>query len=137
MAPKRKIIGLQRLQGEWINNCLVMDSRPTDWAEEEARRFPEPWSNQNPALHALRRLAILADAGAVRLLLSISGEDCKKERLIHAAADTDVVAARAVEAARNARAFIAANPREASAESMVARSPPPSSCDSMGDSSSE
>ena len=135
MAPKRKFVGLQRLHDEWINNCLVMESLQTDWAEEEARMFPEPWLNQNSSLHALRRLAILADAGAVRLLLSISGQDCKKERLIHAAADTDVVAARAVEAARNARAFIAANPREATP--VVARSPPPPSCDSMDDSSSE
>ena len=83
MAPKRKIVGLQRLNGEWINDCLVMASLPTDWAEEEAKGFPDPWLDMNPALHALRRLAILADAGAVRLLLSISGEDRNKERLIH------------------------------------------------------
>ena len=136
MAPKsRKIIGLQRLHNEWINDCLVLESLPTDWAEDEARRFPEPWLNPNPSLHAFRRLAILADTGAVRLLLSISGEDWKKEQLIHAAADKDVVAARAVEAAQNALAYIAANPREATP--VVARSPPPPSCDSMDDSSSE
>ena len=97
--------------------------------------FPEPWLNPNPSLHALRRLAILADAGAVRLLLSISGEDWKKEQLIHAAADTDVVAARAVEAAQKARAYIATNPREGAP--MVARTPSSSSCDGMNDSGSE
>ena len=128
MAPKRKIVGLQRLNGEWINDCLVMTSLPTDWAEEEARGFPDPWLDMNPALHALRRLAIMADVGAVRLLLSISGEDHIKERLIHEAMDTDVVAARAVEAARNALAYIEANPCEATP--VVARSPSSSSCDS-------
>ena len=136
MAPKsRKITGLQRLHNEWINDCLVLESLPTDWAEDEARRYPEPWLSPNPSLHALRRLAILADTGAVRLLLSISGEDWKKEQLIHAAVDKDVVAARAVEAAQKARAYIETNPREATPG--VVRSPSSSSCDSMNDSGSE
>ena len=127
MAPKRRAVsGLQRLHGEWVNTCLVMESLPIDWAENEAMIYPEPWLSPTPSLHALRRLAILADAGAVRLLLTLSGEDRAKEALIHAAAETDVVAARVVEAARTARAYIATNPCEEAPR--VVRSPSSSSC---------
>ena len=77
--------------------------------------FPEPWLSVNPSLHALRRLAILADAGAVRLLLSLSGEDRTKEQRIQDAAADDKVAARAIVAAQAARVHIAAHQCEGSA----------------------
>ena len=78
---------------------------PTDWAETEASQCPEPWLGNNPNLHALRRMAILADAGAVRLLLSLRGQDREKEQQILDRAG-DKTADRAIKAAQSALAYL-------------------------------
>ena len=53
-----------------------------DWAEAEVTQQPESWLGKHPHLHALRRMAVLADKGAVKELLSLSGRDAEKEQQI-------------------------------------------------------
>ena len=101
----RRVTGLQRIGTEWVSYTLNFAELPSDWAEIEASQHPEPWLNNNPNLHALRRMAILADAGAVRLLLSLRGQDREKERQILDRAG-DKAADRAIEAARSALAYL-------------------------------
>ena len=81
MAPK-KIAGLQRVNVEWVSDTLAFAALPADWSEIEASQTPEPWLENNPHLHALRRIAIMADAGAVKLLLSLEGQDRAKQEQI-------------------------------------------------------
>ena len=52
------------------------------WAEAEVTRQPEPWLGAQPHLHALRRMAVLADTGASKLLLSLEGTTAEKEEQI-------------------------------------------------------
>jgi hypothetical protein len=110
MAPKRQVTGLQRVGGEWVSYTLNFAALPPDWAEIEASQHPEPWLDSNPNLYALRRMAIMADAGAVRFLLSLCGQDREKEAEILAQAKQNKVAQRATEAARTALAYLACNP---------------------------
>jgi len=105
MAPKRSVTGLQRLNGEWVSNTLNFAELPSDWAEIEASQYAEPWLGRNPSLYALRRMAIMADSGAVRLLLSLHGRDKEKEQQILESQDN--AAHRANEAARTALAYLA------------------------------
>ena len=105
MSPKRQVAGLQRAGNEWVSNTLNFAELPADWAEIEASQYPEPWLGSNPNLHALRRMAILADAGAVRLLLSLRGQDGEKEQQILDRAG-DKTADRAIEAAQSALAYL-------------------------------
>ena len=111
MAPKRQVTGLQRVGGEWVSYTLNFAALPPDWAEIEASQHPEPWLDSNPNLHALRRMAIMADAGAVRFLLSLRGQDREKEAEILAQAKQNKVAQRATEAARSALAYLSCNPQ--------------------------
>ena len=107
MAPKRnQVPGLQRVNGEWVSYTLNFAALPTDWAEIEASQRPEPWLDSNPNLHALRRMSVLADCGAVRLLLSLTGSDTAKEQQIHQLVAQDTAAARATNAAQSALAYI-------------------------------
>ena len=111
MAPKkRQVTGLQRVDGEWVSYTLNFATLPPDWAEIEASQRPEPWLGGRPNLHALRRMAIMADAGAVRFLLSLRGQDREKEEQILAQAGHDKAAQRAIEAARSAIAYLTCNP---------------------------
>lgn len=111
MAPKRQVTGLQRVGGEWVSNTLNFRALPPDWGEIEASQRPEPWLDSHPNLHALRRMAIMADAGAVKLLLSLRGRDREKEEQVLAQAQRQNKAAqRATEAARTALAYLACNP---------------------------
>jgi hypothetical protein len=105
MPPKRQITGLQRVNGEWVSNTLNFAELPSDWAEIEASQYADPWLGSCPNLHALRRMAILANTGAVKLLLSLRGQDREKERQILEAQDN--AAHRAKEAARTALAYLA------------------------------
>ena len=111
MAPKkRQVTGLQRVDGEWVSYTLNFAALPQDWAEIEASQHPDPWLHGRPNLHALRRMAIMADAGAVRFLLSLRGQDREKEEQILAQAAHDKAAQRAIEAARSAIAYLTCNP---------------------------
>ena len=109
MAPKRHVTGLQRVNGEWVSNTLNFAALPADWAEIEASQHPEPWLDSCPHLHALRRMAIMADAGAVRLLLSLEGQDRAKEQQIIDRAG-DKTADRAIKAAQSALAYLTIRP---------------------------
>eukprot|EP00969_Alexandrium_andersonii_P302212 13359261-Alexandrium_andersonii.AAC.1 len=64
MPPKRQLTGLQRVGCEWVNYTLAFGALPEDWAAAEAAKYPAPWLDDRPNLHALRRLAIMADAPA-------------------------------------------------------------------------
>ena len=111
MAPKkRQVAGLQRVGSEWVSYTLNFAALPPDWAEIEASQRPQPWLDSNPNLHALRRMAIMADAGAVRFLLSLRGQDREKEQKILAQAGHDKAAHRATEAARTALAYLTCSP---------------------------
>ena len=110
MPPKRQVTGLQRVKGEWVSYTLTFSALPPDWAEIEASQRPEPWLDSCPNLHALRRMAILADAGAVRFLLSLRGQDREKEQQILAQVGHDKAAQRVTEAARSAMAYLTCNP---------------------------
>ena len=110
MPPKRNVTGLQRVNGEWISYTLNFASLPPDWAEIEASQRPEPWLDSNANLHALRRMAIMADAGAVRLLLGLQGSDAAKEKQIIERAGQDKAAYRTTKAAQSALAYLTCNP---------------------------
>jgi hypothetical protein len=77
---------------------LTFDALPSCWAIHEAETTPAPWLANNPLLHALRRMAIMADVAAVRLLLSLEGYDAAKEAQIRELAGKDKVADRAHDA---------------------------------------
>ncbi len=94
------------MNGEWVSYTLNFAALPTDWAEIEACQHPEPWLDNRPNLHALRRMAIMADAGAVRLLLGLHGSDAAKEQQILERAGQDKAADRATKAAQSALAYI-------------------------------
>ena len=101
--PKKACHGLQRVNGEWVNDTLVFGALPADWSAQEAAVKPEPWVSSCALLHALRRLAILADPAACKLLLSLHGQDIAKEQQIRAKVGTDPAATRVSEAIRVAR----------------------------------
>ena len=105
MAPKKKIAGLQRVNGEWVSDTLTFAALPAEWSEIEARQTPEPWLDNKPHLHALRRMAIMADAGAVKLLLSLEGQDRAKQEQILARVGSDSAATRVDKAVHAARAY--------------------------------
>ncbi len=48
-----------------MSDTLTFAALPDDWSEIEASQTPEPWLDNRPHLHALRRMAIMADAAAV------------------------------------------------------------------------
>ena len=110
MPPKRHVTGLQRVGGEWVSYTLTFSALPPDWAEIEASQRPEPWLDSNPHLHALRRMAIMADAGAVRLLIALHGSDAAKEKQLLERAGQDKAADRATRAAQSALAYLTCNP---------------------------
>ena len=66
MPPKRQITGLHRIGAEWVSYTLNFAELPADWAEVEANQHPEPWLDNCPHLHALKRMAVLADTKAGR-----------------------------------------------------------------------
>jgi hypothetical protein len=84
---------------------LNFEALPADWSEIEASQQPDAWLDSTPNLHALRRMAVLADAGAVRLLLSLKGQDRAKEQQIIALVG-DKTADRVKEAVRSALAYL-------------------------------
>jgi hypothetical protein len=72
--------GLRHVRGEWVSDTLTFAALPPDWSEIEASQQPDPWLSANAHLHALRRMAIMADAGAVKLLLALEeGSDTDKQ----------------------------------------------------------
>ena len=93
------------MNGEWVSYTLNFASLPPDWSEIEASQQPDAWLDNTPNLHALRRMAIMADAGAVRLLLSLKGQDRAKEQEILALVG-DKTADRVIEAVRSALAYL-------------------------------
>ena len=109
MPPKRQVAGLQRVGNEWVSYTLNFAALPADWAEIEASQNPEPWLGGCPNLHALRRMSILAHAGAVRLLLSLEGQDRAKENQILTSTG-DKAADQAIQAARSALAYLTVRP---------------------------
>ena len=109
MPPKRQVTGLQRVGNEWVSYTLNFAALPADWAEIEASQNPEPWLGGCPHLHALRRMAIMAHAGAVRLLLSLEGQDRAKENQILTSTG-DKAADQAIQAARSALAYLTVRP---------------------------
>ena len=118
MAPKKKqVTGLQREKGEWISDTLNFAALPADWSEIEASQTPEPWLDNRSHLHALRRMAIMADAGAVKLLLSLEGQDRAKQEQILAQVGRDKTADRVDKAVHAAQAFLTiCPPRDDAAE---------------------
>ena len=115
MAPKKKkqISGLQRVNGEWVSDTLNFAALPADWSEIEASQSPGPWLDDRPHLHALRRMAIMADTGAVKLLLSLEGQDRAKQEQILTKVGCDKTADRVAEAVRVAQAFLTVCPPKA------------------------
>ena len=105
MAPK-KIAGLHRVKGEWVSEALTFAALPAEWSEIEASQTPEPWLDNKPHLHALRRMAIMADARAVKLLLSLEGQDRAKQEQILARVGSDSAATRVDKAVHAARAYL-------------------------------
>ena len=110
MAPKKKIAGLQRVNGEWVSDTLTFAALPAEWSEIEASQTPEPWLDNKPHLHALRRMAIMADAGAVKLLLSLEGQDRAKQEQILARVGSDSAATRVDKAVHAARSYLTVCP---------------------------
>ena len=112
MPPKRQPTGLQRVGCEWVNYTLSFAALPEDWAAMEAAANPTPWEGGSPHLHALRRLAIMADAPACRLLLSLRGSDREKEAQLRVLVEqgSDKAALAAGIAVAVARAYLAENP---------------------------
>ena len=110
MAPKRHVTVLRRVGCEWASYTLNFEALPLEWSSFEASQRPEPWLNGQPNLHALRRMPILADASAVRLLLALKGNDRIKEEQILGRARQDDAADRAINAARSALAYLIVNP---------------------------
>ena len=110
MAPKKNITGLHRVNGEWISNTLTFAALPAEWSEIEASQAPDPWLDINPHLHALRRMAIMADAGAVKLLLSLEGQDHAKQEQILARVGSDSAATRVDKAVQIALAYLTVCP---------------------------
>ena len=110
MAPKKNITGLHRVNGEWVSNTLTFAALPAEWSEIEASQTPEPWLDSKPHLHALRRMAIMADAGAVKLLLSLEGQDRAKQEQILARVGADSAATRVDKAVHAARAYLTVCP---------------------------
>ena len=106
MAPKKNITGLHRVNGEWVSNTLTFAALPAEWSEIEASQTPEPWLDNKPHLHALRRMAIMADAGAVKLLLSLEGQDRAKQEQILAQLGRNKTADRVDKAVHAAQAFL-------------------------------
>ncbi len=107
MAPKKKqIAGLQRVNGEWVSDTLNFAAIPADWSEIEASQTPEPWLDKRAHIHALRRMAIMADAGAVKLLLSLEGQDRAKQDQILAQLGRNTTADRVDNAVNGAQAFL-------------------------------
>ena len=107
MAPKKKqIAGLQRVNGEWVSDTLNFAAIPADWSEIEASQTPEPWLDKRAHIHALRRMAIMADAGAVKLLLSLEGQDRAKQDQILAMVGRNKTADRVDKAVHAAQAFL-------------------------------
>ena len=102
-----QVTGLRRVNGEWVSDILHFMALPPDWAEIEASQHPAPWLDSCPNLHALRRMAIMADTGAVRFLLSLQGQDREKEQQILAQANQNKAAQRAKAAAQSALAYLA------------------------------
>ena len=96
---------MRRVKGEWILETPRFTALPPDWAVIEARQRPEPWLN-NPNLHALRQMALMADTRAVRLLLSLQGQDREKEQQI--LTDQNETAQHAIAAAQSALAYLRA-----------------------------
>ena len=110
MPPKRSVTGLQRVGCEWVSYTLNFQALPPDWSEIEASQHSDPWLDAHPNLHALRRMAIMADAGAVRLLLALNGTDIAKEHQILSRAHQDDAADRVIKAAQSALACLTVNP---------------------------
>jgi len=107
MAPKKRAVtGLQCVKGEWVSDTLNFAALPADWSEIEASQTPALWLDDRPHLHALRRMAIMADAGAVKLLLSLEGRDRPKQEQILAKVGSDNTANRVDEAVLAAQAFL-------------------------------
>ena len=106
----KQATGLQRIRGEWVSYTLNFKILPPDWSEIEASQHPHPWLDRNPHLYALRRMAIMAEASAIKLLLSLSGPDTDKERQILAKIGQDRVADKTAEAVRVALAYLTVNP---------------------------
>ena len=107
MAPRKKqIAGLQRINGEWVSDTLNFAAIPADWSEIEASQTPEPWLDKRAHIHALRRMAILADVGAVKLLLSLEGPDGAKQDQILAQLGRNTTADRVDKAVHAAQAFL-------------------------------
>ena len=111
MAPRKKqIAGLQRINGEWVSDTLNFAAIPADWSEIEASQTPEPWLDKRAHIHALRRMAILADVGAVKLLLSLEGPDGAKQDQILAQLGRNTTADRVDKAVHAAQAFLTVCP---------------------------
>ena len=106
MAPRKQIPGLQRVNGEWVSDTLNFAAIPADWSEIEASQTPEPWLDKRAHIHALRRMAILADVGAVKLLLSLEGRDRAKQDQILAQLGRNTTADRVDNAVNAAQAFL-------------------------------
>ena len=104
---KKAVVGLQCLNGEWVNWSSMPTNLPTDWPIQEAVRSSEAWLGQEALLFATRRMAIMADHSACRLLMKIEGQDLAKEAQIAAlceqsAQDAAERGRKAALAARNA-----------------------------------
>ncbi len=110
MPHKRKATGLHRVDGEWVNYTLSFTALPKDWPAQEAARNPTPWLNNAPLLHAMRRLAVMADVAASRRLLSLRGQDVEKEQQLRALVEqADKAAMAASRAVQVARAYLTTN----------------------------
>jgi hypothetical protein len=74
------VVGLHRINRERIPTEWDSAAMSTDWAENEAVQSPDPWLSASSQLHALRRMALLGDAKADRLLMTLWGSDADRQR---------------------------------------------------------
>jgi len=106
MASKHCATGLRRVRGEWVSDTLNFAALPPDWSEIEASQRPDPWLDANMHLYALRRMAIMADAGAVKLLLALEGSDTAKQAQLLSKMGHNKTADRVNEAVCAAQAYL-------------------------------
>ena len=110
MPPEKVVGGLQRVNGEWVKKILTFEPVQGDWATVEAHDCPGPWLDEHNHLHALRRLAVLADAGAIKLLLKLQGSDRAKDQQLRELVGQDATAERVHAAVESVLAHLDCNP---------------------------
>ena len=110
MPPNKSVGGLQRVNGEWIKDMLTFEPLSDDWAISEASNCPWLWQDERAHLHALRRMAILADSNAIKLLLKLRGSDQAKHQQLRELIGNDPTVDRVNKVVESVQAYMGGNP---------------------------